>query len=253
LLLLVEDAPELGLIVSSLGRRAGCEVAVCPDVPSGWDFLCRRTPRLLLLDVNLPGVSGLDLCRRARATTALAAMAIALFTHWGLSADVVAGLEAGADYVFSKDLVTRSADWQRRLAEVLSRPHGQRGPVPLTWTPEAGWTGPPADWVGTLNRALDHPSLRWLGADVQSVLLRRALLQALSSAALGPGSESWLAAGGTRLDGERVPRPTRPETVANLAVALADQAWRLLGTDASAAFRSALDGVLPGVSKLWPC
>src|SRR4051812_37663767 len=99
LLLLVDDEPALGDIVSYLGKRLGIEVAVCLDVPSAWDFLQTRRPDLLLLDKNLTGISGPELCRRIRATPSLSDLRVSLFSHWGQPADVAAGFEAGADFV----------------------------------------------------------------------------------------------------------------------------------------------------------
>ena len=88
------------------------------DADAAWLALGERRPDLVLLDVNLPGASGLDWLRRVRAAPEHAGLAVALYTHWGLPADVAAGLDAGVDFVFDKDLATRPADWQRRLLEI---------------------------------------------------------------------------------------------------------------------------------------
>ena len=112
----------MGLIVSSLCRRADCDVTVSPDAAAAWEALAQRRPDLVLLDVNLPGASGLDWLRRVRAATEHAGLPVALYTHWGLPADVAAGLDAGVDFVFDKDLASRPADWQRRLSEILASP-----------------------------------------------------------------------------------------------------------------------------------
>ena len=118
LLLLIDDSAEMGLIVASLARRAGWETVVCVDAEAGWQALAERRPDLVLLDVNLPGASGLDWLRRVRAAPEFAGLVVALYTHWGLPADVAAGLDAGVDFVFDKDLAARPTDWQRRLAEI---------------------------------------------------------------------------------------------------------------------------------------
>ena len=117
LLLLVDDSQEMGLIVRSLARRIGWEAAARLDAETAWQALGER-PDLILLDVNLPGASGLEWLRRVRRTPELADLTVALYTHWGLPTDVAAGLEAGVDFVFDKDLATRPADWQRRLLEI---------------------------------------------------------------------------------------------------------------------------------------
>src|SRR5260221_465897 len=118
-LLLVDDDPDLAVIVSLLGKRAGHRVTCCADVPSAWARLGEGLPDLVLLDVNLPGESGLELCRRARNAgperAGLAEIRIALFVQPALTGDVAAGLEAGADFLISKDLVSRPEEWQQRV------------------------------------------------------------------------------------------------------------------------------------------
>jgi CheY-like chemotaxis protein len=228
-LLLVDDAPDLAAVVRSLGRRCGWEVACRPDAASGWEYLQTAWPDLVLLDVGLPGESGLELCRRLRATPALADLRLALFSHWGLPADVAAGLDAGADFLFSKDLVCQPDEWRRRLSEALAWRRGR---------PEALVPRPGADWVERTNQALAHASLRRAGPEVVRVLLRRALREAFPSEA---GAGSWLAPGGAALDPGRLPA-LDVEAAGALVGALADLAWRLLGADGSAAFRAALAG-----------
>lgn len=59
---------------------------------------CRRSsPRLLLLDITMPGMSGLEVCREIRADEDLADLPIILMTARAQASDVTAGMEAGAD------------------------------------------------------------------------------------------------------------------------------------------------------------
>ena len=69
-------------------------------VGNGADALaaCRaRAPRLLLLDITMPGMNGLEVCRAIRQDPALANLPIILMTARAQSSDVAAGLDAGAD------------------------------------------------------------------------------------------------------------------------------------------------------------
>ena len=125
---LVDDAPDLGLVVTLLGRRAGCEVECRLDVPGAWEFLQHTRPDLILLDRNLPGVSGLELCRRVRATPALADLPIALFVYLRLTEDVAAGLEAGVDFLFSKELVGSPDEWRPAVSVHILGLHLPRVP-----------------------------------------------------------------------------------------------------------------------------
>src|SRR5947209_3862676 len=121
--LLVDDSPEIARVVQHLARRAGQEVDCRGDVPTAWDYLHRGdVPRsdLILLDVNLPGASGLDLFRRLRQEGAiLASLPVALFVSWSVPETIAEGLDEGIDFVLSKDLLARPDNWKERVEEVL--------------------------------------------------------------------------------------------------------------------------------------
>jgi len=244
LLLLVDDAREMALIVARLSRRAGCTLEHCPDAYSAWDFLQAKPPDLLLLDVNLVGMSGPDLCRRVRETPRLAALPVAVFTHEGLSDDVAAGLEAGADFLFAKDLVLAAEAWSARLAEILQAVRSRRAKVPLRWERETTHFPVPTDWIAIVNGALRLPALRGPGPPVVRVLLRRALSQVFSPSE----TDSWLTPDGCALDATREP-PAAARDVIALADALAEQVWCVLGSSAGTPFRSALAAAIPGLSE----
>jgi CheY-like chemotaxis protein len=233
----VDDAPEMAVIVRALARRAGCDVAACPDAESAWAALQGTRPDLVLLDVNLPGADGLELCRRVRAAPGLAGLCVALYCHAGLDGDVAAGLDAGVDFVFAKDLAAQPDAWGRRLAEILGWSHGRPSMPPLGWTVEV--ERPPAEWVPALNRALRRPPLRGVGPEATRALLRRALEQALAPPVSAAALAAWRTPDGLALDPARSPPALPPGSAARVAAAVAEQFGRLLGADAAAAFRAA--------------
>jgi DNA-binding response OmpR family regulator len=247
LLLLVDDSPEMGLIVRSLGKRGGAEVVHRTGVAAAWDFLRERTPDMLLLDMRLTGESGADLCRRVRDASELNGLRVALFTNWVLHDDICAGLEAGADLVFAKDLVSQLGEWQRRLREILGWTRGR-----VFTKLEARWgtdpcPDPPADWVAVYNQALQQTLARRFSASLQRTLLRRAVLQALAHTGRAGDPDAWLdfdrgglCAGGT-VGGA--------ETAAALGASLAEQLWCVLGSPDSAFFADALAAVLPALRE----
>jgi CheY-like chemotaxis protein len=244
-ILLVDDAPDLGVIVTALGRRAGWRVDCRRDADAAWEYLDGATPDLILLDVNLPGVSGPQLCRRIRQTPRTEGLCVALFTHWGLPEDIVTGLEAGADYFVCKDLVVQPELWQLRVAEILPAEHGRGCRRWVRWKADVA-DAPTADWPGRLHSALCRPALRGVKPEVMRVVLRRAL-----QAAFGPGSRaSAVLADGRTLDPALVPVTPRPEQLVHLVACIAEQVWRLLGERASAPAWQALAGVVPGVPEL---
>jgi CheY-like chemotaxis protein len=120
LLLLVDDMPEIGLIVQRLSRPLGHRVLHCRRAEEAWEELRRVRPDLILLDVNLPGLSGRELCRRLRQSPELARIPVAFLSSAleleELAAEPGAG---GADYFLCKDLLARPEAWQRRLREIV--------------------------------------------------------------------------------------------------------------------------------------
>jgi CheY-like chemotaxis protein len=260
LLLLVDDSKEMGLIVSCLGKRAGCEVVVCFDAESAWESLSRWRPDLVLLDVNLPGASGPDWLRRVRAAAGFAGLPVALYTHWGLPADVAAGLDAGADFVFDKDLAARPTAWIQRLTEIQALASNVREAenVADAW-PTANAS--PRIEIGSddnrlsmaqiagLNKALRHPSLRCMAPIVMRAVLRRALTRMFTPRILPRDLETWIALDGSGLDPARLPLSLHPNTFFYLSICLAEQMGRLLGAEADFAFRDALTAAVPGLPE----
>ncbi len=247
LLLVVDDSAELGMVVSVLGRRGGQEVVVCPDAPAGWAFLEQRRPDLVLLDHNLPGVSGVELCSAIRATPDLAGLRVALFGHWHLPQDMILELEAGVDFVVSKELITEPDAWQTRLREILAWTHGRHWQRLVSWMDETALPELPANWPTALNQALRHNSLKQLRPQILRFLLWRSLRQVVSSYVTDAELTHWLAPGEAALAVNRVPaslgckeRRASVESVVVLAVSLAEQTWSILGAEATAAFRSSL-------------
>jgi CheY-like chemotaxis protein len=237
-LLLVEDAPDVALVVGHLGRRLGLEVAHRSDVASAWDYLQGGVrPDLILLDLNLPGERGEALCRRLRSSPATADLRVALFAHWSCPEDIVSGLEAGADYVVAKDLLARPDEWAARLSDILLRGVGLPPPHSLYWEGHDFPPHAPLEGIEALNRALRHPLVRQLGSDVARFVLRRAVRRA----GVGdPDAGRWLQPDGLSLDARHVATAVPCGAVAALVVAVTEQLERLLGTEAAAPAREAL-------------
>jgi CheY-like chemotaxis protein len=252
LLLLVDDAPELGVIVRALGKRAGCTVEVRQSVAEAWDWLTEQTPNLVLLDLNLVGPSGIELCQRVRASASLAALPIALFGQWGLPGDVAAALDAGVDFVFCKDLVCRADEWQQRLHEILALDHGRIRPWSLGLVTTGEESATPAEGYAMLRRAMRHASIRWLSPGILRGIVCRALRQVFAPSLPPSELSAWLSPDGLSSNAVRPPVVPRPEVTAALALSLSEWFWRLLGTEASAPVRTFLAAAVPGSQTMPP-
>ncbi len=123
LIAVVDDEKDIGELVSHHLKREGFKVK---SFLSGKDYLLYLDsviPDLTLLDIMLPGMDGLELCRVLKNKTATANMPIIMLTAKGTEADIVVGLELGADdYVvkpFSpRELVARVKSVIRRYNRI---------------------------------------------------------------------------------------------------------------------------------------
>jgi DNA-binding response OmpR family regulator len=112
-ILLVEDSPEAALLVSRRLRASGYEVHVAPDGERALLAAGRHPPDLVILDRGLPGLSGLEVCRRLREGSDVP---IVFLSADGAPGDTVEGLRCGAD-----DYIAKPCDPEVLLARVEAR------------------------------------------------------------------------------------------------------------------------------------
>jgi two-component system response regulator RegX3 len=103
-ILLVEDEPALAESIQYSLEREGYRVVIAPDGERGIERFHADAPALVLLDLMLPRVSGLDVCRAIRAESTVP---IVIVTAKDSEADKVTGLEIGADDYVTKPFSTR--------------------------------------------------------------------------------------------------------------------------------------------------
>ncbi|MFF2996724.1 response regulator [Streptomyces sp. NPDC057950] len=114
--LLVEDDPDVLKAVQLALRHQGHEVFAAATGEEGLEHLRPFRPDVVVLDLMLPGISGLDVCRRIRDHDQVP---IIMVTAKGDDIDVVVGLEAGADDYVVKPVQARVLD--ARIRAVLRR------------------------------------------------------------------------------------------------------------------------------------
>jgi PAS domain S-box-containing protein len=120
-IVLVEDQSDVGMIIQKLGKRDGIEVTWFPTAEEAFAYLHEHGADLLLFDVNLPGISGIELCRRVRALPHLQETPVALFTPDQDAHKLQALREAGAEFFLTKDLLCEPTVWQQRIRELLEQ------------------------------------------------------------------------------------------------------------------------------------
>ena len=100
--LIVDDEPNIVQLVRLTLESARVRVFEAPDGATAIDQAVAVRPDLVLLDVDLPDVSGLEVCRRLRVETALAHTKIVMLTASAQQDDVARGFAAGADQYLTK-------------------------------------------------------------------------------------------------------------------------------------------------------
>jgi len=105
--LLIEDDRDIVELVRYNLEREGFQVAAATDGASGLAQVRKTPPDILLLDLMLPKLSGLDICKEIRRDTSLNRLPILMLTARGEEADRVVGLEMGADDYVTKPFSPR--------------------------------------------------------------------------------------------------------------------------------------------------
>ena len=135
--LLIDDDARLATLVTEYLGQHGIDVTVAGDARRGLTSLRGRRFDVVLLDIMLPGMDGLETCRRIRATPELTGLPIIMLTARGDDVDKVVGLELGADDYLAKpfnprELLARIRAVLRRAAPVTpGRPRVRTGALEI--------------------------------------------------------------------------------------------------------------------------
>jgi DNA-binding response OmpR family regulator len=162
--LIVEDDADIGQLVARYLQKAGF---VTTALTSGRDVLAqarREPPDVILLDVMLPGLDGLELCRVLRTDTTTALVPIILLTARDGEDERIAGLETGADDYITKPFSPKEV--VARVRALLRRTH-RTAPVAPTIT------------YGPITVDVERHIVRHGGADVHVTAKEFLLLQYL--------------------------------------------------------------------------
>ncbi|GAB2603616.1 response regulator transcription factor [Kocuria himachalensis] len=115
--LVVDDEKPLALMVATYLSRAGYDVAIAHTGPDAVEAARAQTPDVVVLDLGLPGLDGIEVCRRIRG---FSECYVLMLTARGDEEDKLAGLAAGADDYITKPFSVR--ELVARVAAVLRRP-----------------------------------------------------------------------------------------------------------------------------------
>ncbi|MEM9488576.1 MAG: response regulator, partial [Myxococcota bacterium] len=120
--LVVDDERDVCRLLSFNLEQAGFETDVAITAADALLMAGRQRPAVVILDVMLPDLSGVEVCRRLRADPALGEVGVIMLTAMGGDDDRISGLEAGADdYVVKpfnvREVILRVSALARRIGE----------------------------------------------------------------------------------------------------------------------------------------
>ena len=123
--LVVDDDPTVSDVVRRYLEQDGCAVRLAADGAGGLAAVAAERPDLVVLDLMMPGIDGIEVCRRLHHR--LPGLPVIMLTALGEEADRVLGLEVGADDYLTKpfsprELVLRIHSVLRRTAPVAGPP-----------------------------------------------------------------------------------------------------------------------------------
>ena len=118
-ILIIEDEPDIQELLSFNLDNNGYKVYTASNGEKGLEVARKELPDLILLDLMLPGIHGLDVCRIIKSDQETSGISIIMLTALGQEEDIIKGLETGAD-----DYVTKPFSLQvleARIKSVLRR------------------------------------------------------------------------------------------------------------------------------------
>ena len=118
-ILVMEDEDALATLLKYNLEKEGYDVAVAADGEEGMLQIDERTPDLILLDLMLPKLSGIEVCRRVRGRAETRNLPIIMLTARGEETDRVRGLDTGADDYMTKPF--SMTELTARIRAVLRR------------------------------------------------------------------------------------------------------------------------------------
>lgn len=128
LVLVIDDEKDLLELVRYNLEKEGYKIKTADNGESGLEAAAREMPDIVIVDLMLPGIDGLDVCRRLRADQRTARTPIIMLTAKSTETDRVVGLEMGADDYIAKPFSPR--ELAARIKAVLRRVSSQRDPAP---------------------------------------------------------------------------------------------------------------------------
>jgi CheY-like chemotaxis protein len=119
-ILVADDSVTIRTMVTSRLERAGYDVTTASRGDDALRIVQEKRPRLVLLDVEMPGLDGVEVARRIRADEELAGTFIVLLTSLSEPSEVAAGMAAGVNAYLTKPFSPQ--DLQKQVEQLIGQP-----------------------------------------------------------------------------------------------------------------------------------
>ncbi len=118
-ILIVDDEANIRMLLKFNLEKAGYQVVEADNGKKALELVAEENPQLVLLDLMLPGIDGLEVCRQLKSSPSSSCLPIIMLTAKGEEVDKVLGLELGADDYLTKPFAPR--ELLARIKAVLRR------------------------------------------------------------------------------------------------------------------------------------
>lgn len=118
-ILLIEDEEDIAELIKLQVELAGYRIYIESDGLNGLRAVAREKPDLVILDIMLPGLGGLDVCRKIKSNPETSHIPVIIISAKGEEVDIILGLELGADDYVSKPFSVKVL--MSRIRAVLRR------------------------------------------------------------------------------------------------------------------------------------
>jgi DNA-binding response OmpR family regulator len=131
---IIEDDRDIAEVVQHYLNKEGYRSQVFSDGAKAWGHIKSAPPDLLVLDLMLPGMDGLEICRQLRSDSATRYLPVIMLTAKGEETDRILGLEMGADDYLTKPFSPK--ELMARIKALLRRSQArEQAPTLLTYGP----------------------------------------------------------------------------------------------------------------------
>ena len=106
-ILICDDEINIRESICYVVNKEGYRYSIANDGVSAYEMACNEKPDLIILDVNMPGMTGYEVCKKIRANPAIENITILILTAFGQESDKQKAISAGTDDFMSKPFSPR--------------------------------------------------------------------------------------------------------------------------------------------------